>query len=86
MTTTITTADLSIDMYQGRDAQDRKFGYVGCDADESGYFFTWHSTLEDTLDSLDGDEMAQTSHDRSDVAREYLESKTGAKFAASYAD
>lgn len=77
----ITIEDLVIDRNQGRDEQDRKFGYVHTGDDEhGGYFFTWLPTLAETLDSLDADEQDEPTFDES-LAREFLESKIIAKFA-----
>lgn len=73
--------NLTIDMYQGRDEQDRNFGYVN-GGEAGGYFFTWLPTLDQTLDSLDADEMAEPSHDWSAEARTLLATKISHKFAA----
>jgi len=45
----------SVDLYQGDDEQGRPFGYVS--GDGGGYFFTWHPTLDATLDSVEEDEV-----------------------------
>ncbi len=44
-----------IDVVQGKDAQDRDFGYVH--GDDGGFFFTWMPTLEETVSSVDEDEV-----------------------------
>lgn len=76
----ITIDDLTIDRYQGRDDQDRKFGYVHTgDEDDGGYFFTWMPTLEETLGSLDADQQDEPTFEIG-LAREYLESKISDKF------
>ena len=46
---------MTLDRYQGDDAQGRKFGYV-C-GDDGGYFFTHLGTLDATIDSLDVDDV-----------------------------
>jgi hypothetical protein len=70
---------MTIDMYQGRDEQDRKFGYV-C-GDEGGFFFTWMPTLEETLASVEEDEMdGDGGLDEADVV-EFLRGKIAKKFA-----
>lgn len=43
------------DRDQGVDANDRHYGYCGI-TDRGGQFFTWHSTLADTLESIEDDE------------------------------
>lgn len=53
MTATITKSDL--DLNQGKDAQDRTFGYVH--GDDGGFFFTWMPTLEATISSVEVDEV-----------------------------
>ena len=47
-----------IDAYQGVGGQDSKtpFGYIGLDG-EGGYFFEWRDTLDETLASLEPDEI-----------------------------
>ncbi len=46
---------LTIDMNQGRDEHDRRFGYIT--DGEGGYFFTWMTTLKATLATIDPDEV-----------------------------
>lgn len=71
---------MTISMSQGRDAQDREFGYV-C-GDEGGYFFTWMPTLEATLASVEMDEVdGDGGLDEADVV-EYIRGKISRKFAA----
>jgi hypothetical protein len=46
-----------IDRYQGdTNTKGEKFGFVGGDEEDAGYFFTWRSTLQATLDSMERDE------------------------------
>ena len=45
---------MTLDRVQGRDAEGRRFGFVH--GDDGGYFFTWHPTLDETLDSLEPEE------------------------------
>ena len=74
------TATLMIDTNQGLDEQGRKFGYVHTgDEDDGGYFFTWLSTLDATLDSLEADEIDEPSFDEAD-AREAIAAKIAGRF------
>ena len=62
------------DRYQGRDADGQRFGYIGSD-DHGGYYFTWMGTLEETLDSIEADEVIKPSFDWDNEARDYLKSE-----------
>jgi hypothetical protein len=53
MTATVTKSDL--DLNQGKDAQGRTFGYVH--GDDGGFFFTWMPTLDETINSVEVDEV-----------------------------
>ncbi len=44
------------DRNQGHTKHNRQFGYCGID-DRGGQFFTWHSTLAETLSSIEDDEI-----------------------------
>jgi len=44
------------DASQGKDKDDRTYGYGGIE-DRGGYFFTWLPTLQETLDSIEADEI-----------------------------
>jgi hypothetical protein len=69
---------MKIDMYQGDDAQGRKFGYVA--GDEGGYFFTWMGDLDTTVETLEVDEVdGDGGLDAAEVAT-YLRSKIAGKF------
>lgn len=72
MTTEISKSD--VDLVQGRDDQERTFGYVH--GDDGGFFFTWMPTLEQTLSSVEVDEVdGDGDLNESDVVeflREYL--------------
>lgn len=46
---------MKIDMYQGQTESGEDFGYV-C-GDDGGYFFTWRSTLDRTIDSVEEDSV-----------------------------
>lgn len=51
---------ITIDRHQGRtnqtpDGEERRFGYI-C-GDDGGWFFTWMDTLEETLDTIEIDEI-----------------------------
>lgn len=62
---TLTKAHVSLD--QGTNDDDRKFGYV-C-GDEGGFFFTHMPTLQETLDSIEVDEVdGDGGLDRDEVA------------------
>ncbi len=55
-----------LEMNQGRDQHGRPFGFVH--GDEGGFFFTWMSSLGDTLDSVEEDsESSDGGLDRDDV-------------------
>lgn len=63
-----------VELYQGRDEQNRRFGYVH--GDDGGLFFTWMDNLDETIDSLEVDTVdGDGDLDQSDVAeflRDYL--------------
>lgn len=44
----------NVELVQGVDENGRDFGYVDGD-DGGGFFFTWHDTLDQTLQSIDID-------------------------------
>lgn len=44
------------DKVQGTTAGDREFGYCGID-DRGGQFFTWMPTLQETIESIEDDEI-----------------------------
>lgn len=75
----------SVDLNQGQDEQGRTFGYVA--GDEGGYFFTWMPTLQETLASVEVDEVDGDGElDEAEVVdflRDYLPTtKRGSKWAA----
>lgn len=72
------TTHMSLDSYQGRDEQDRKFGYV-C-GDDGGFFFTWMPTLEATLASIEEDEQDGDGGLSEADVREFLRKKISSKF------
>lgn len=45
----------NVDEVQGIGANGRRFGYVH--GEDGGFFFTWMPTLEDTLESVEVDEV-----------------------------
>ena len=47
--------EIKIDMNQGRDEDNRKFGYAH--GDDGGFFFTWMPTLDETLATVEVDEV-----------------------------
>ena len=50
--------DLTVDLHQGETVSGKSFGWVGdLEGDSGGYFFTWGETLEETIGSLDPDEI-----------------------------
>lgn len=51
--TTITKSQ--VDLNQGLGEDGRTFGYVA--GDDGGYFFAWHDTPEETLASVEEDEV-----------------------------
>jgi hypothetical protein len=68
-------SDLVIDTNQGRDKKHRSFGYVHTGEPRfGGYFFTWMTTLEETLESLDPDVIDEPRFAKT-LAREFLENK-----------
>ena len=69
---------MTIDMNQGLDAQGRKFGYV-C-GDEGGYFFTWLPTLEETLASVEVDEVDGDGDLGESEVADFLRTKISHKF------
>ena len=71
-------ADMTLDKVQGKTEDDRDFGYV-C-GDGGGYFFTWMPTLEETLDSLDVDQVDGDGGLDADEVREYLSSRIASSF------
>lgn len=68
MITKITASQL--DICQGQDDQGRDFGYVA--GDGGGFFFTWMSTLEATLDSIEKDEKDGDGELDESAVREFL--------------
>ena len=44
-----------VDLDQGFTQQGRRFGYVH--GEDGGFFFTWHPTCGETLDSIEADEQ-----------------------------
>ena len=70
---------VSLDMNQGRDEQDRSFGYV-C-GDDGGFFFTWMPTLEATLASVEEDEQDGDGGLTKAGVVEFLRGKLAGKFA-----
>lgn len=46
---------MTFDKFQGYDDEGRKFGYIH--GDGGGWFFTWMDTLDETLYSLEEDEV-----------------------------
>jgi hypothetical protein len=70
----MTTTKSQVELMQGRDDQDRAFGYVH--GDDGGFFFTWMPTLDATLSSVEEDEVdGDGGLDREEVVeflREYL--------------
>ena len=67
---TITTQQ--VDICQGQAEDDRDFGYVA--GDDGGFFFTWMDTLQDTLDSIDEDEVSGDGGLSYAEVRSFLES------------
>jgi hypothetical protein len=63
-----------VDLYQGEDDRGRPFGYVA--GEDGGFFFTWLDTLDDTLTSVEEDEVDGSGGlDRDEVVeflRDYL--------------
>ena len=47
---------IKIDENQGTDASEQFFGYCGIEG-QGGYFFNYHPTLRETLDSISADEI-----------------------------
>lgn len=71
---------MTIDMNQGRDDMNRKFGYAH--GEDGGFFFTWMPTLEETLASVEEDEVdGDGGLDRDEVV-EFLKTKIASKFDA----
>ncbi|ADG70105.1 hypothetical protein Plim_4298 (plasmid) [Planctopirus limnophila DSM 3776] len=66
-----------VDLDQGTNDDDRKFGYVF--GDEGGFFFTHMPTLQETLDSIEVDEVdgdgGLTSEEVVEFLRTYLPGK-----------
>jgi len=56
---------------QGYDEDDRVFGFVAGDG-EGGFFFSWHQTIEDTLNSIAEDEQDGKGGLDIDSVREFL--------------
>lgn len=50
-----TISKSQVELYQGIDSQERDFGYVH--GDDGGFFFTWMPTLDETLASVEEDEV-----------------------------
>lgn len=70
---------MHLDRRQGVTADGRDFGYV-C-GDDGGWFFTWHDTLEETVDSLEIDEQdGDGGLDEEDV-RDWLKDKLAGDFS-----
>mgnify|MGYP000732833911 CR=1 FL=1 len=58
------------DLNQGTDAQGRTFGYVH--GDDGGFFFTWMPTLDETVDSVEVDEVDGDGDLTESEVREWL--------------
>lgn len=71
---------MTIDMNQGRDEQNRKFGYVH--GEGGGFFFTWMPTLEETLASVDEDGVDGDGGLSESEVVEFLREKLASKFAS----
>lgn len=69
---------IKIDMNQGRDEQDRKFGYAH--GDEGGFFFTWMPTLAETLATIEEDEVDGDGGLTIEEATEAIRAKIAGKF------
>lgn len=69
---------MTIDMNQGIDDKGRKFGYV-C-GEDGGYFFTWMPTLEQTLKSVEADEVDGDGDLNETEVVEFLRQKIARKF------
>lgn len=67
-----TISEKQVDLIQGETEQGQEFGYVS--GDDGGFFFTWHGTLEETLDSIEEDEVSGDGGLGAEEVREYLES------------
>ena len=61
---------MKIDMNQGITEDGRYFGYIA--GDNGGYFYTHMDTLDDTLDSLEVDEVDGSGGLGIDNVREFL--------------
>jgi len=78
----INAADLVIDIDQGEDDNGRTFGYVRTDReDDGGYFFRWFPTLDETVDSLDADDVDPPTFPV-ELAAEFLRGTTASHFYA----
>lgn len=76
----MTTTKMSIDMNQGINKDGRKFGYVH--GTVGGFFFTWMPTLEETLATIEADEVdGDGDLTEADVA-EFLSEKIASNFDA----
>jgi len=54
---------------QGTTQHEKAFGYVGESGDNGGgYFFTWHPTLAETIDSITEDEIDRPRRLRRETA------------------
>lgn len=70
---------MELEKYQGQDDDGTKFGFVHADGD-GGYFFNWCDTLDETLDSIDVDEIdGDGGLDKDDVI-EFLRDKLSGDF------
>ena len=61
----------NVELTQGINRDDREFGYVS--GDGGGFFFDWMPTLEETLDSINEDEMDGDGGLDADEVRDFLE-------------
>lgn len=73
------TKHMRLDRKQGRTEDDRDFGYI-C-GDDGGWFFTWHDTLAETLESLEIDEVDGDGGLDEDDVREFLAAELAGDFA-----
>lgn len=68
-----------IDLYQGQGANGLPFGYVGM-TEQGGYFFDWLNTLDETLDSMEADEIDPPHFDFRNSAIDALRKRIGNEF------
>lgn len=67
-----------LDHHQGDTEHGRKFGYVS--GDGGGYFFTWMDSLEETLESVEVDEVDGDGGLTADQVRAFLADKIAKYF------